>query len=94
MQLAQALRLKGDNPAADAYLDRVQRLNRVYNTITQMRRPRRAEHITDLAGLGKVFEEAGLDVEAKSWYTLAIATDPLDAPAQQGLSRMSRPMRP
>ena len=33
MQLAQALRLKGDRSAADAYLDRVRRLNHLYNLI-------------------------------------------------------------
>ena len=88
MQLAQALQLKGDKAAADVYLDRVRRLNRVYNAINQMRSPKREDHFTDLAGLGKVFEDAGLDEEAKAWYTLAIATDPLDGPAQEGLYRV------
>jgi tetratricopeptide (TPR) repeat protein len=94
MQLAQAFRLKGNRPASDVYFDRVHRLNRVYNTITQMRSPNRKEHFTDLAGLGQVFEEAGLETEAKAWYRLAIATDPLDGLAQKGFSRMRRSRPP
>jgi tetratricopeptide (TPR) repeat protein len=94
MQLAQALQLKGDKPAADLYLERVKRLNRVYDAINQMRSPNRKEHVTDLAGLASVFEEAGLDAEAAAWYALAIATDPLDHAAQEGLSRMTRRGQP
>ncbi len=90
MQLAQALQLKGDKAAAHVYLDRVKRLNRVYKTINQMHSPKREEHTTDLAELGKVFEEAGLNEEAKAWYSLAIATDPLDGSAQEGLYRTGR----
>jgi tetratricopeptide (TPR) repeat protein len=90
MHLAQALQLKGDKKAATVYLDRVRRLNRVYDTINQMRSPKRKEHFTDLVELGNVFEEAGLNVEAKAWYGLAIATDPLDGGAQEGLYRLSR----
>jgi len=90
MQLAQALRLKGDMAGAGLYLDRVKRLNRVYDTINQMRSAKREQHITDLAGLGKVFEEAGLNEEAKAWYSLGIATDPLDKLAQEGLYRVSQ----
>jgi tetratricopeptide (TPR) repeat protein len=94
MHLAQALRLKGDKATADVYLDRVKRLNRVYVAINQMRTPKRDQHITDMAELGKVFEDAGLDEEAKAWYSLAIATDPLDSSAQEGLYRMRRVTAP
>jgi tetratricopeptide (TPR) repeat protein len=90
MQLALALQLKGDKAEADVYLNRVKRLNRIYNTINHMRSPKREDHFTDLAELGKVFEEAGLDEEAKAWYSLAIATDPLDGEAQEGLYRTGR----
>jgi tetratricopeptide (TPR) repeat protein len=90
MQLAQALRLKGDEPAAATYLDMVKRLNRVYTAINQMHSLKRKDQITDQAQLGKVFEEAGLHEEAKAWYALAIAADPLDGTAQEGFSRMSR----
>jgi tetratricopeptide (TPR) repeat protein len=90
MQLAQALQLKGDQQAAQTYIDRVKRLNRVYTAINQMRSPKLNEHVTDLAGLGNAFDEAGLSDEAHAWYTLAIMTDPLDRAAQEGLARMTR----
>jgi hypothetical protein len=90
MQLAQALQLKGDKVTAHFYLEKVKRLNRVYNVLMQMRSPKRDEHITDLAGLGNACEEAGLNEEAKAWYSLAIATDPLDGLAQKGLYRTTR----
>jgi tetratricopeptide (TPR) repeat protein len=90
MQLAQAFQLKGDKASADAYLDRVKRLNRVYNLIVRVRSPKRENDITDLAELGKACEEAGMNEEARGWYTLAITIDALDASAQQGLSRMGR----
>jgi tetratricopeptide (TPR) repeat protein len=92
MQLAQAFQLKGDRASADAYLERVKRLNRVYNLIIRVRSPKRENQITDLAELGKACEEAGLNEEAKGWYTLAITIDAFDATAQQGLSRMGRSM--
>ena len=90
MQLAQAFRLKGDKAAAAVYLDRVRRLNRVYNLIIRVRSPKHENQISDLAELGKACEEAGLNEEARGWYTLAITIDALDASAQQGLSRMGR----
>jgi hypothetical protein len=40
--------------------------------------------------LGKACEEAGLNEEARGWYTLAITIDTLDAAAQEGLSRTGR----
>jgi tetratricopeptide (TPR) repeat protein len=90
MQLAQAFQLKGDKASADAYVDRVKRLNRVYNLIVRVRSPKRENEITDLAELGKACEEAGLNEEASGWYILAITIDALDASAQQGLSRIGR----
>jgi tetratricopeptide (TPR) repeat protein len=90
MQLAQALQLKGDRTAADAYLDRVKRLNRLYNLIIRIRSPKRENQMTDLAELGKACEEAGLIEEAKGWYTLAITTDPLDSSAQEALYRLGQ----
>jgi tetratricopeptide (TPR) repeat protein len=90
MQLAQALQLKGDTAAADAYVDRVKRLNRLYNLIIRIRSPKRENQISDLAELGKACEEAGLNEEAKGWYTLAITIDPLDGSAQEALYRLGR----
>jgi tetratricopeptide (TPR) repeat protein len=88
MQLAQALQLKGDKTAADAYLDRVKRLNRLYNLIMRVRSPKQGNQTSDLAELGDACEEAGLSAEAKCWYTLAIAVNPLDSGAQRALYRL------
>ncbi|MFO0888935.1 MAG: tetratricopeptide repeat protein [Isosphaeraceae bacterium] len=88
MHLAQALKLKGDNTAAEAHLARVQKLNAVYNQIIRVRSPSRQNQISDLAELGKACEEAGLLEEARGWYKLAITMSPLDEEAQRALSRL------
>jgi tetratricopeptide (TPR) repeat protein len=90
MQLAQALRLKGDVAAAEALQDRVRRLNHVYNLIVRVRSPQRENKVSDLAELGKACEDAGLNDEARGWYGLAIAANPLDGAAQRGLHRLGR----
>ena len=90
MQLAQALRLQGDEAPAKIYLDRVKRLNRLYNLIIRIRSPKRENQVTDLTELGTACEEAGLLEEARGWYTLAITINPLDPTAQQALSRLGR----
>ena len=74
--------------AADAYLNRVRPLNRLYNLIMRIRTPKRANQVSDLSELGKACEEAGLNEEAKGWYALAVAANPLDREAQQGLHRL------
>jgi tetratricopeptide (TPR) repeat protein len=88
MQLALAFQLKGDTAAADAILDRVKPLNRVYNLIIRVKSPKSENQITDLAELGRACEEAGLSEEAKGWYQLAITLNPLDSNAQKGLRRV------
>jgi tetratricopeptide (TPR) repeat protein len=88
MQLAQALKLKGDQAGAEAYLNRVSRLNRLYNLIIRIRSPGRENQVADLAELGRACEEAGLPDEARGWYTLAISIDPLNQAAQEALYRL------
>ncbi len=88
MQLAQALKLKGDKAGAEVYLDRVSRLNRLYNLIIRIRSPSRENQVADLAELGRACAEAGLPEEARGWYTLAISIDPLNQAAQEALYRL------
>ena len=90
MHLAQALQLKGDQATAEVYLDRVKRLNTIYNLIIRVRAPSRQNDAADLASLGKACENAGLMEEARGWYTLAITMNPLDADSQQALARLGR----
>ncbi len=90
MQLAQALRLKGETAAAEVYVERVRKLNHLYNLIVRIRSPKGENQVSDLAELGKACEESGLNDEARGWYGLAVAANPLDARAQQGLHRLAR----
>ncbi len=90
MHLAQALQLKGDKAAADLYLGRVQKLNKIYNLIVRVRTPSRENQVSDLAELGKACEDAGLIEEARGWHKLAITMNPLDAEAQRALARLGK----
>jgi tetratricopeptide (TPR) repeat protein len=85
MQLARALRLRGDEAEADVYLDRVQRLNTIYNLIVRVKSETKANQNNDLAELGQACERAGLIDEARGWYKLAINMDPLDRNSQSAL---------
>jgi tetratricopeptide (TPR) repeat protein len=89
MHLAQALQVKGESAAAQIYLDRVQRLNKVYNLIIRVRSPSHENDLGDLAELGKACAAAGLVEEARGWYNLAIAVNPLDAESQRALARLA-----
>jgi tetratricopeptide (TPR) repeat protein len=90
MQLAQALKLKGQAAAAKRYLDRVGKLNKVYNQIVKIRNPEKGNAISDLGELGKSCEDAGLLDEARGWYTLAIAMNPVDSESQKALARLGK----
>jgi tetratricopeptide (TPR) repeat protein len=87
-ELGKALVLTGDRTAAQPYLAKARRLDDVYNLINRVSRPDRENRAPDLTRLGQACEEAGLREEAKGWYALAIAREPLDALAQQGLGRL------
>ncbi|WP_168221778.1 tetratricopeptide repeat protein [Aquisphaera giovannonii] len=91
MELAQAFRLKGDEAAAAKHLDRVRRLNEVFNLVMKIRSPEQASRPSDLLAVARACESAGLLDEARGWYTLVIAASPLDAEAQQALARLPRP---
>jgi tetratricopeptide (TPR) repeat protein len=89
-ELGKALYLAGDRAAAEGYLARARRLDDVYSMINRVSRPNRENEPPDLTRLGKACEAAGLREEAKGWYALAIAREPLDSVAQQALSGLRR----
>src|SRR5262249_10063984 len=91
-ELGKALFLAGDRAAAEGYLARARRLDDVYSLINRVSRPNRENEPPDLTRLGKACEAAGLREEAKGWYALAIAREPLDTVAQQALSALRRAM--
>ena len=87
-ELGKALVLVGDRPVAQEFQTRARRLDDVYNLINRVSRPDRENQVFDLTRLGAACEAAGLREEAQGWYRLAIAREPLDAEAQQGLRRL------
>ena len=89
-ELGKALALKGDRAAGDRYLDRAARLDAVYDLLSRVRRPDRENEPSDLMRFGDACESAGLLVEARGWYLLAIDRDALNAEAQQGLRRLRK----
>jgi tetratricopeptide (TPR) repeat protein len=86
-ELGKALSLKGDQ-SAERYLAQARRLDDVYDLLSRVRRPDRENQASDLTQFGRACESAGLLAEARGWYLLAIARDPLNAEAQQGLRRL------
>ena len=87
-ELSKALTIKGDTKAAESVIDRVRKLDDVYNLINRITHPGRENKASDLAALGHAFEAAGMPDEAKGWYLLAIGHDPLDADSQRALQRL------
>ena len=87
-ELGRALLIKGEKTSAASYLAQARRLDDVYNLVVKVRRPDQENRASDPAHLGRLCEAAGLLAEARGWYLLAIARDPLDAQAQQALWRL------
>jgi tetratricopeptide (TPR) repeat protein len=87
-ELGRALLIKGEKTSAAIYLAQARRLDDVYNFVVKVRRPDQENRASDPAHLGRLCEAAGLLAEARGWYLLAIARDPLDAQAQQALWRL------
>jgi tetratricopeptide (TPR) repeat protein len=93
--LVQALRLSGQDRAAEPVLDAVRR----HDTLIEL--VRRAAEMTSrhdpdlLRGLGAACEALRLLPEARAWYDLALARDPLDSRTQIALHRLgtARPTR-
>jgi tetratricopeptide (TPR) repeat protein len=87
-ELGKALVLMGDKSAAESYLARARSLDTLYNLLNRVRRPDRENQASDLNQFGRACESAGLLIEARGWYLLAIGHDPLDSDAQHSLQRL------
>jgi tetratricopeptide (TPR) repeat protein len=87
-ELGKALLLRGDRAGAQRYMTSVKQLDEVYNLINRARKSDREDQPADLMKLGRACEAAGLVDEARGWYMLVIARDPLDSEAQQALHRL------
>jgi tetratricopeptide (TPR) repeat protein len=86
--LAQALRLSGQDRAAEPLVERVGLLDVLIDRV------RRAAEMTDrrdpslMRDLGTACETLGLSAEARAWYHLALDRDPLDRVTQVALYRL------
>jgi tetratricopeptide (TPR) repeat protein len=87
--LATAQRLAGDEVGAKAQLEMTRRHAAVSTLIKLAATPSGPRDPTLPARLGAACEAAGRLAEARAWYRLAIARDPLDTGPQQALFRLS-----
>jgi tetratricopeptide (TPR) repeat protein len=87
-ELGKSLLLSGDKSGAETYLARAKRLDDVYDLLNWVRQADRENQPHDLTQFGRAFESAQLIDEARGWYLLAVARDPLNAEAQQALRRL------
>ncbi len=87
-ELGRSLLLSGDKSSAEFYLARAKHLDDLYDLINWVRQPDRENQPSDLTHFGRACEAAGLLEEARGWYLLAIARDPLNTEAQQALRRL------
>jgi tetratricopeptide (TPR) repeat protein len=86
--LAQALRLSGQERAAEPLLQRVELLDVLIGRVGSAAAMNRRNDPSLLRDLGAACEALGLSAEARAWYQLALACDPLDRATQVALYRL------
>jgi tetratricopeptide (TPR) repeat protein len=92
--LAAALRSAGDLEGAKRYQEAARRHDVLTPLIAKASAEEWAKDPKLAARLAAACESAGRVAEARAWYRLAIARDPLDDAAQKGLFRLKRPATP
>jgi tetratricopeptide (TPR) repeat protein len=85
--LGQALRLTG-NPEADHWLETARQLDELGSLLERAGTPPGRADADLPRRLGAAYEALGRLPQARAWYRLAIARDPLDTEAQQALHRL------
>ncbi|WZO97594.1 tetratricopeptide repeat protein [Isosphaeraceae bacterium EP7] len=90
--LATALRSSGDAERAKRYQEAARRHDALTPLIAGASAEAWAKDPKLAARLAVACEAAGRTAEARAWYRLAIARDPLDDVAQKGLYRLTRPV--
>jgi Flp pilus assembly protein TadD len=86
--LATALRLAGHDEEARTYLDAERRHTALTPLVARADSPMGPSDCKLPARLGAACEAAGRLAEARAWYHLAIARDPLDTGSQHALFRL------
>jgi tetratricopeptide (TPR) repeat protein len=89
--LATALRTSGDLEGAKKYQEAARRHDALTPLIAGASAEEWAKDPKLAARLAVACESAGRLAEARAWYRLAIARDPLDEVSQKGLFRLTRP---
>ncbi len=83
--LANALTIIGDHKSASPLRELTKRIEIVNSLVQRAALPSERNNPQLLRDLGAACAAAGRDPEARSWYRLAIARDPLDVESQQAL---------
>jgi len=86
--LGQALRALGDTPSAEAPLAAAKRLDELAGLVQRAGTNDGRNDPTLLRRLGEACEAVGRRDEARAWFGLAIARDPLDSAAQAAMFRL------
>ncbi len=89
--LATALTLTGDVAAAGSLRKSAQDYDNLEALIEQVSQPSKHEDIAILRALGTAYEAFHRRPEARAWYRLALARDPLDPEVQKALFRLESP---
>jgi tetratricopeptide (TPR) repeat protein len=89
--LATALVLTGDVAAAKALRKAADDYDNLESLIEQVSQPSRHEDLAILRALGAAYETFHRRPEARAWYRLALARDPLDPEVQKALFRLESP---
>ncbi len=89
--LATALVLTGDAAAAKALKKTANDYDNLESLIEQVSQPSRHEDLAILRALGAAYEAFHRRPEARAWYRLALARDPLDSEVQKALFRLESP---
>jgi tetratricopeptide (TPR) repeat protein len=87
--LGRASRLVGDDAAADRYFEVARRHDFLIALVQRAANPTGRQDLALLKQLGAACESLRRFPEARAWFELAIARDPLDAEAQKALFRLS-----
>ncbi|MGE3822021.1 MAG: tetratricopeptide repeat protein, partial [Isosphaeraceae bacterium] len=89
--LAQALRLAGEAASARPLADSVQARDRLDWLVQNARPPDRRGDPATLRAIGDACLALGRREQARAWYRLALARDPLNGDLQRALFRLSGP---
>ena len=79
----------GDDKSAAPFRDKVKQLELLNSLIQRAANPTEYGKPELIRELGAACAGLGRDAEARAWYKLAIATDPLDTVSQQALYRLA-----